>query len=294
LVTHPKLALCNFIEDPGQLKSFALEHGFDGIDWTFSQHNLPRDAKETTALVETISGLSPLEVRYHCFLKNTDLGHVDESEADNAMHMLRSTCSAVSAVGGSVVTIHIGLGRESTEDLSWDKTVEGLAALVEFADSLGIRVCLENLAWGWTSRPRLFEKLLRKSGCWGTLDIGHARVSPSVASQGYQIADFVSPHPQRFLNAHIYHEETEDGHTPARAVEEVADRLLLLERLFMCDWWVLELREEKALLETLDTVRAFLAGRSDDQADRPMWAYRATQAESGQIGRNFGSSLSRY
>ncbi len=231
-MTYPKLALCNFIDDPLRLKRFALAHGFDGVDWTFSQDNLPANPQDMAALIDTISGLAPLEVRYHCFLKNTDLGDVDEQEADNAMRMLRSACTAVSAVRGKVVTIHIGLGRDSTVTLSWDRTIERLAQLVGFADSLGIRLCLENLAWGWTSRPRLFEKLLRKSGCWGTLDIGHARVSPSVTSQGYHVADFVTPHPQRFLNAHIYHEETENGHTAAKKIGEIKDRLCLLERLY--------------------------------------------------------------
>lgn len=269
MTTCPKLAMCNFIDDPKELRQFALDRGFDGIEWTFTQDGLPRTAQKTDALIETISSLSPLEVRYHCFMKNTDLGHVTDDKADSAMEEFRAACGFVSAMGGSVVTVHIGLGRDSTEDLSWERTVERFGQLVNYADNLGVRLCLENLAWGWTSRPRLFEKLLRKTGCWGTLDIGHALGSPSIATQGYEIEDFVTPHPHRFLNAHIYHEETEDGHTPARAVEDVEDRLCLLERLHCCDWWVLELREERALLETLATVREFLDTRAACRSDEP-------------------------
>ena len=261
-MTCPKLAMCNFISDPRKLRQFALDQGFDGIDWTFTEDSIPRTSRETAALVDTISSLSPLEVRYHCFMKNTDLGDVDDHRASGAMHEFRSACGFVSSMGGNIVTVHIGLGLESTEHLSWDRTVERLGELVAFADGLGVRLCLENLAWGWTSRPRLYEKLLRKTGCWGTLDIGHALGSPSVSSQGYDVADFVSPHPHRFLNAHIYHEETEDGHTAARAISEIEDRLFILGKLYRCDWWVLELREEKALLETLATVRGFLDSRT--------------------------------
>lgn len=45
-------------------------------------------------------------------------------------------------------------------------------------NKLGPKLCIENLAWGWTSRPDLFEKLLRLSGVWATLNVGHARGSP--------------------------------------------------------------------------------------------------------------------
>ena len=262
MTRYPKLAVCNFMEDTRRLLDFAREYGFDGVDWSFTRDNLPGSRQEAARLIDAISRLSPLEVRYHCFLENTDLGHVDEREAVRATGVFRSVCELVSAAGGEILTVHIGVGRESTADLSWDKTVERLGELVGFGDSLGIRVCLENLAWGWTSRPPLFEKILRKSGCWGTLDIGHAQVCPSVTSRAYRIEDFVAPHPDRFLNAHIYHEETASGHMPPKEVSDVEDRLSLLARLAGCDWWVLELREEGALLETLAAVRTFLDGRS--------------------------------
>ncbi|MBI5568882.1 MAG: TIM barrel protein [Desulfomonile tiedjei] len=262
LTRSPKLAVCNFMEDARRLRRFALEYGFDGVDWSFNRDNLPGSRQQVAALVDSVSELSPLEVRYHCFLENTDLGHVEDREADRAAGVFRSVCEVVSAARGEILTVHIGIGRESTADLSWDKTVERLGGLVEFGESLGVRVCLENLAWGWTSRPPLFEKLLRKSGCWGTFDIGHARVSSSVTSRAYLIEDFVAPHPDRVLNAHIYHEETDHGHTPPKEVSDVEERLSLLARLSRCDWWVLELREENALLETLAAVRTFLDARS--------------------------------
>ena len=74
-------------------------------------------------------------------------------------------------LGGRFITIHIGgLGRESAFDLCWQKTLAGLTELVHRANKLGLRLCIENLAWGWTSRPDLFEKLIRLSGAWATLD----------------------------------------------------------------------------------------------------------------------------
>jgi hypothetical protein len=103
----------------------------------------------------------------------------------------------------------------------------------------------------------LFEKLIRKTGAAVTLDIGHARVCPSVQSFQYDFEDFVLPHHQRIMNAHIYHEEREEGHIPPQSVRDLEGRLSILSCL-PCDWWVLELREEHSLLATLPIVREFL------------------------------------
>jgi hypothetical protein len=267
-MSRPKLACCNFIPDVNVLRDFALDHGFDGIDWSFTPENLPVTRAEESALAEAIASLHPLEVRYHCAFKRTDPGDVDAEKAVEAMKLFRHVCRIVSGLGGRVMTIHVGLGRDTTHHLSWERTVKGLSSLVDFARSLGIRLCLENLAWGWTCRPELFEKLVRKSGAWATLDIGHARVSPYVMTQHYQVEDFVAPQPERFLNAHIYHEEEGDTHQPPRDVADIRDRLDLLRQMTSCQWWVLELREEEPLLQTLDVVRQFLLnGFRSDPAD---------------------------
>lgn len=259
----PKLALCNFIQDTEKLKELALDCGFQGVDWTFNHHNLPQDQKEERELVRQIAGLYPLEVRFHCFFPNMDVGAVHDEEAVQAMKRFRTVCKLIQKLRGRTITIHVGLGRESTSDLSWEKTLEGLAALTIFASRSGLRLCVENLVRGWTSRPVLYEKIMRKSMLWGTLDIGHAQVCSLVKTRVHDIEDFVEPYRERFLNAHVYHEETMEGHLPPRTVADIARRLELLLSLPACDWWVLELREEQALMKTLRVVRTFL----DDYAE---------------------------
>lgn len=255
-----KLAMCNITDDAASLKEFALAHGFGGVDWSIRTANLPMSQEDEARLKEKVALLAPLEVRYHLALEETDLGDSDRKKADRALKTLLRVCRAIADLGGRFVTIHVGLGLDSTVDLSWERTIERLKYLVGHANAQGVRVCLENLAWGWTSRPELFEKLVRKSGAWVTLDLGHARVSPSVASQQYTVEDFVSPHPKRVLNAHIYHEELKEGHMPPKSLDEIEERLSLLARLG-CRWWVLELREEEPLLATLAIVRQFLDAR---------------------------------
>ena len=257
-MNSPKLACCNFIPQLHELKEFALGHGFAGIDWSFHQENLPQNPAEESALVRTISSLRPLEVRYHCAFKKIDLGDLDGDSSQDAMNIFRRVCRLVSKLEGRFLTIHVGLGRDTTIDLSWNRTIERLATLVRFGNGMGVRVCLENLAWGWTSRPELFEKLIRKSGCWATFDLGHALVSPSVLTQQYRVRDFVLPHAEKILNGHVYHEEKDNRHLPPGKLEDLRDRLRMLLELPRCDWWVLELKEDQPLLRTLDVVREFL------------------------------------
>jgi sugar phosphate isomerase/epimerase len=258
----PVLACCNFLPGAEQLRDFALEHGFGGVDWTFTLENFPETPAAENALARAIAWLHPLELRYHCAFARTDLGAEDPEETRRTLKLFRRVCRLVARLGGRFITIHIGgLGRESAFDLCWQKTLAGLTELVHRANKLGLRLCIENLAWGWTSRPDLFEKLIRLSGAWATLDVGHARVSPAVQSGLFRVKDFVAPHPERFVNAHIYHEETEDGHVPPQSLTDLQDRLDLIFRLPLCNWWVLELREEAPLFTTLQVVEEFLVAQ---------------------------------
>ena len=56
MALDPKLACCNFIPDPEDLKAFAMEHGFDGIEWSFTTESLPwTDAQETALQKSSLS-----------------------------------------------------------------------------------------------------------------------------------------------------------------------------------------------------------------------------------------------
>jgi len=241
----PKLAMCNFFSDTEKIRKFAHEYGFSGIDFSFDLQKLPETPAQESKWVKDISALGSLEVRYHCPFDRIDLGHDD--------------IRLISKVGGRYITLHIGLGHDSTEPLSWETTIDNLRQLVDYGRAMSVRVCLENLAWGWTSKANLFEKLIRRSGADVTLDIGHAYACESVQSQQYTVEDFVTPHADRVFNAHIYHTEIPGkGHIPPEKKEDIEDRLSLLKAIG-CEWWVLEIREVEGLLKTKKIVDEYLA-----------------------------------
>jgi sugar phosphate isomerase/epimerase len=262
-VNSPTIAICNFIPDAAVLRQTAVQHGFSGVDWTFKLESLPRNQIEELRLLRDISSLKGLEVRYHCAFKGIDLGDEDDLKAGEAMEVFKKACRVVSRLDGRFMTVHLGLGRKSPKGLSWNRTIDGLAELVSYAQERGVLLCLENLASGWSSRPQLFEKLVRKTKAGITLDIGHARVCQSVQCRIFDLEDFVMPHPERTFNAHIYHEELCDRHVPPVRLDDVRDLLVLLCSL-SCNWWVLELREEAPLLATLKIVREYLESRDND------------------------------
>lgn len=260
---RPKLAMCNIFSYPQKLEAFAREHGFSGIDWSFDVLTLPETPAEESAWVKELSRLGSLEIRYHCPFYKIDLGHDEPSEAKVAEALFRRIIRLVSKARGKYLTIHIGLGRDSTQRLSWEASTENLARVVHYGTDHGVRICLENLARGWTSRPDLFEKLVRRSGAAVTFDIGHAHACESVKSQHYAIEDFVAPHADRVVNAHIYHTEVSGhGHVPPVRLEDIEDRLSLLQNT-SCHWWTLEVKEVEGLLRTKRIVEEYLT-RADD------------------------------
>ena len=254
----PKLAMCNFISEIDELREFARQHGFSGIDYSFNLELLPGTPTLESEWVKQITSLQPLEVRYHCPFERVDLGHDDPEKAKEAEVLFRRIIRLISKAGGRYMTIHIGLGHDSTEPLSWETTIEKLRRLVNYGRTMRVDVCLENLAWGWTSKPNLFEKLIRRSGASVTLDIGHAHACDAVQSRQYTVEDFISPHAEKVCNAHIYHTEILDiGHVAPNKREDIEDRLSLL-RDIGCDWWVIEMREGGQLLRARKIVDEYL------------------------------------
>ena len=261
------LAMCNFIDDTATLRDFALENAFYGIDWSFDLADLPGTPGAASSWAQSIKTLSPLEVRYHCPFSQVDIGHENAYEHTRAAEVFARVIRLIAKAGGGYLTIHVGLGHDTTRTLSWERTVNTLGKLVRYAEKHNVRLCLENLAWGWTAKPNLFEKLIRNSGAMVTFDIGHARACEAVHSQEYACEDFVSPHMDRLANAHVYHDEIEGtGHVPPESVSDIEERLDILMEAG-CRWWTLEIREKDGLMQTRRVIDRYFEKMQAGNAD---------------------------
>ena len=260
-IERPQLAAPNFITDPEKMRDFATTHGFDGIDWSFDLDHLPATPAEESRWAVRQKILKPLEVRYHCPFLQVDIGHENAAHRAYAMDIFRRMIRLVSKARQKYLSIHVGLGHDTTKILSWETTIRNLRELVQYGHECGVTVALENLIWGWSSKPNLFEKLVRLSGAHVTVDIGHAKACDSVQSQTYRFRDFISPHADKVTSAHIYDYEVPDvGHIPPNRAEDIANRLDLLLQT-PCRWWVLEIREATELIRTKSIVDDYLNGR---------------------------------
>ena len=253
----PKLAICNFITDLDRLKRMALDQGFGGIDWSFDIENLPRRLADESRWVDFLAALDPLEIRFHCPFPKVDIGHEDRDRGEAAVDLFQRITKLVSKANGKFLTLHIGLELDTTRILSWNDTIRNLRRMVQYGADRGVKVCLENLAWGWTSKPNLFEKLVRRSGAGVTFDIGHAQVCEAVRSQQFDAEDFVTPHANRVFNAHVYDTEIPGvGHLPPKRLDDIISRLDILQRID-CSWWTLEIRDVEGLLQTKQIIDAY-------------------------------------
>lgn len=252
-MSNIRFALPNiFNQDAERLADFAYEHSFTGIDWSLSL-DLPRQD-----FAERIGRLKDFELRYHCRFYGIDLAYADQ-RAEQSMDIFKRIVRMVSDIGGGQITVHIGLGHNSVEELDWEKGIENLAALVSFGSDHGVTVCLENLTTVWTSQPELFESLVKESRAGVTFDIGHAHVCQKDRPEVDLCEQYVLPHKERIFNAHIYHTEIPWlGHLAPKSLEDIADRLEVLKTATPCDWWVIELAEPDEILRTRDFLERYV------------------------------------
>lgn len=264
----PTLAMCNFLKNLDELSDFAETYKFKGIDWSFDLEKLPSTPAQESDWLRNLQKLTHLEIRYHCPFDKIDIGHRDAALADQAVRLFERVIRLVARAQGRYLTLHLGLGHDTTHFFSWDNTVRNLSRLVHYAADRSVRLCLENLAWGWTSKPNLFEKLIRKSGANITLDIGHAYACEDIRSLHYEVMDFVTPHPDCVHNAHIYHTEIPGvGHVPPDKMLDISSRLDLLMNIG-CRFWTLEIREKEGLIKTKRIVDAYLSQINSDQMEK--------------------------
>ena len=193
-------------------------------------------------------------VRYHAFFPEHEFGHRDAEIAEAALRLHAAMLETMAGRGEPVVTVHIGLHRETPLDVA--RAQANLARLTERAHALGITLCLENLRRGPTSDPTLVLRWAMQAGAMITLDVGHA-VSCEAVRQGERSVDaYLDAFGERLCEVHMYEREL-DRHYPPKdmtVLGPIVDRLVGTA----CRWWTLELIDHQEALATRDLLRAYL------------------------------------
>jgi sugar phosphate isomerase/epimerase len=250
---QPILAMCNiFDQDAERLARFASKNGFSGIDWSIDP-SLPEG--EFLSLMQSLAGF---QVRYHCRFHGVDVAYSDQ-RGDDSLALLLRTVDQVSRAGGRHMTVHSGLGNPSGNGIHLSRAIDNLAVLVAHGRQNGVAVALENLTTPLTNDPLLFRRMVLESGADVTVDIGHAHAVRHLHARHDIFAEYVLPHRNKILNAHIYHTELDGyGHVPPESLADISDRLDLLGLAESCDWWVIELMNPAEVLRTRDLLQNYL------------------------------------
>ncbi|MDO8886448.1 TIM barrel protein [Candidatus Oleimmundimicrobium sp.] len=252
----PKIAVCakpmNLL---GETMNYATKNNYSAIDWSFDLEGLSllkKDGRDFSNLIKENDGI---EVRYHCFMDGIELAHINSNVADDSLDVFKFCVDKVQEFGGCYMTIHIGLWSKNLEKISWNNAVKNLSKLVDYGETKGVVVCLENLKKGATSDPGLFQKLIEFTGAKVTLDLGHANSSLH-AKNGFIGLDFLKLMAPRIVNAHVYERE-EPHHIAPRDLSLIGPMLgHLLET--SCDWWVIELVDKQEVERTRSLLKTFL------------------------------------
>ncbi|MDD4456173.1 MAG: sugar phosphate isomerase/epimerase [Syntrophotalea acetylenica] len=258
---QPTIAMCNiFDQNTEKLVAFATEQGFSAIDWSLDP-TLPEP--EFLSLMKDLAGF---QVRYHCRFHGVDVAYSDQ-RGDESLALLLRTVDQIAAAGGRYMTVHSGLGNPSGKGIDMNRAIRNLAVLVAYGRGNGVAVALENLTTPLTNDPLLFHRIVTESDAYVTIDIGHAHAVRHLHPGKDLFAEYILPHRDRLLNAHVYHTELEGyGHVPPDALSDISERLDLLGLSDSCDWWAIELMNPSELLHTRDLLQSYLQ-TSSLQAD---------------------------
>ncbi|MDY6866740.1 MAG: hypothetical protein SVT56_02375 [Chloroflexota bacterium] len=195
-----------------------------------------------------------LRIRYHGYLPGYEIGHHHPIEAEKGLIVHKKVLDQIKGRGEQIFTIHIGLNPNDPIDS--DTALINLRKLVNYGNSLGITVCLENLRRGITSDPYVVADWSKKTGAMTTFDIGHAVSCDRVQNGTLTALSFLKIVSERLCEIHLYGREG-DRHYPPERIEQIRDLLdFCLDT--DCHWWTIELDDYDEALFTRRLVQDYL------------------------------------
>lgn len=243
------LAFTAGYQDPAFRYEWIREHAY-AVEYAPDPERL--DLLPQTVLPLVRQGIP---TRLHTRYFDYELGHADRIEADKALKVHLRTLEKMQGLSEPVVTVHTGL--VPALPFREEHFRKNLSRLVQYANRMGVTVCLENLRLGHGSDPFKILQWAEESGAMITLDLGHALGCPRVLNQEMSILQVVELFASRVFGVHIYGKEDEQGH---HGVEDIEFFKPLMHRLLQthCRWWTVELSDPGLAMSTRSKVENYL------------------------------------
>jgi sugar phosphate isomerase/epimerase len=259
----PKITLSSrYSRSADELIHFALTHGLEGIEYTIQVET--NEQLQTEYHIMQALAASGLEIRYHLQFKEIELSHCDVIHAERSAKYLKDCIDLISFLEGRYAIVHLCLGyRNALHKLRYDHALKYLEEVVSYGNKKNVRVCLENLTFGFTCTPSRFLELLKTTGAAATVDIGHAAASPVVKDGIVTAEEFITTVSQYIQSAHVYDVEVTDKETNHVYHAAPGDKSVMTSRLNAllqsnCNWWLIELGDADEILQTASFARAVI------------------------------------
>lgn len=229
-------------------------YGLAGVEFSLNNTRLPVNRFYWPYLRKKLSVKGVLS--FHMPFIDVEIASRDPLVADASVQMAKVYLAKLAEFKPAYLNMHIATDAYEDE-ASKEVAIANLRKLSAFAREHGQRLAVENVRVGITSNPDIFREIIRESGVYAIVDIGHARGSDWLDKHGGDPMDFVRGIEDRIIAAHVYALEIDGGHQPARDIEEIRPFLESFREVGV-EYWVLEHHNVELFEVTLGTVQAWL------------------------------------
>lgn len=107
-----------------------------------------KDAEETKRSIKDTLSIIETEVSIHAPYHDTNIATLNSGIGREVMRQLRESIKTAHYLDSEIVVVHPGFvsSRKYERKVPFKKMVDNLKKLTEFAEDLGVKVCLENLS----------------------------------------------------------------------------------------------------------------------------------------------------
>lgn len=196
-VANSSLA-CKYIDDIIQIAKRNIDRA---VEWDLNFIPYCLNEKRIDFIKKEIEQ-SSLSMRYHLPYSYIEIAHEDKGIREFSISVLKRNLDFINILDGDTAIVHMGNNGICYEE----KGLESLDIISRYASKLGIKICVENLISGLTTKVGFLQKCLEIENIYFCLDVGHANYIAKRDEAFLLNIEKLLPFVQ---HSHIYHIEDE-------------------------------------------------------------------------------------
>lgn len=230
IIANSSLA-CNYIDD---IINLAIKNSDKATEWDLNFIPSCLNEQRIDGIKQKIREHN-LDIRYHLPYSYVELSHNENTIREFSLTVMKRNLKFINCLGGKTAIVHIGNNGQCSKVLA----LNSLSNIAEYADRLGIEICVENLIGGLTTDISFIKCCLKINNVYLCLDTGHAKY---VLKDNKNYVSDILKFTSHIHHAHIYNYEDKDYNHHAFDEKSIKDNILLKELIqHNCAWMTMEL-----------------------------------------------------